>query len=183
MTPANLRETKSQLARRLKIHRAPLDALLAQIGAPAPDKAKTYNVREVVAFVTAAQPESALTNLRTARLHEVVLRCQKLQRELDHDDLLVVSISEVDRFMTRFLRHTVSALYFGVESELPVKLEGLPAAEVRKALREWADSFVDKVNAEIFGAESEALRTLVKAYGVPVTPEQRAAKNYEDKGK
>src|ERR1019366_1920437 len=156
MTP-NPRETKSQLARRLKIHRGPLDALLVQLGAPAPDKAKTYNVREVVAFVTAAQPESALTNLRTARLHEVVLRCQKLQRELDHDDLLAVSIAEVDRFMTKFLRHTVSALYFGVESELPTKLEGLSAGEVRQALRAWADGFVDAVNAQIFSAESEAL--------------------------
>ena len=173
-TPGTLRETKSQLSRRLQLHRFTLDKLLDRPGAPAPDAAKTYDTRAVVAFVSSSAPETALTNLREARLHEVVLRCQKLQRELDHDDLLAVSIAEVDRFMTKFLRHTVSALYFGVESELPTKLEGLPAVGVRQALRAWADGFVDAVNAQIFGAESEALQTLVKAYGVPVTPEQRA---------
>ena len=154
-TNSNPRETKSSLSRRLKIHRAQLDTLLAQSGAPAPDARKCYAVAEVVAFISAARTDSALDTLRSARLREVILRCTKLQRELDRDANLVVSVADVSAMFKRYSTVISGELYAGVESHLAPRLDGQPSVAAKKILQEWADALVDKINGMIFSVNRD----------------------------
>ncbi len=139
------RETKSQLARRLKIHRAQLDALLHRPGAPAPDKHKTYEVAAVIAHIADARDGSTLDTLRAARLREIGLRCEKLRQEIELSAKRAVSLADVDAFLKAEARRLTFHIYAGIESELPPKLDGLPAAQMRPMLREWADKLIDSM--------------------------------------
>ncbi len=91
----NLYYTKAEAARRLKVSRPTLDKLLARQGAPSPNAAKRYSLDDLTRFI-AAQNESSVDTLRSARLVEVQLRCEKLRRELDRDAKLTVLRSDLE---------------------------------------------------------------------------------------
>jgi hypothetical protein len=133
------RETKSQLARRLKIHRHALDAFLARPGAPSPDKGKRYDPAAVASFVGQQKEDGGIDTLRAARLTEIKLRCEGLRRQLARDDKQVMMISEVNKLLQQVGVKLRYALLTGTETELPPKLDGLPAMEARRILRDWCD--------------------------------------------
>lgn len=143
MTP---RETKSELARRLKINRVSLDRMLARPGAPSPTKAKRYQVADVARFI-AAQDGGNLDNLRAARLREVQLRCMKLERELAIAAREVVSVAFVDAMFERLARSVRQKMFSALE-ELPARLAGLEAGPIRRQLRDVGDAICDKMQAE-----------------------------------
>jgi hypothetical protein len=152
LKPSTPRETKSQLARRLKIHRQQLDTFLARPSAPAPDKAKTYSVAEVVAFIAQHREGGGLDSLRAARLKEIGLRCEKLSRELALAARQVVSIETFTEQSFLISRSMRDALIFKLTTELPPKLAGMTdVAEIRKALRDASDDvlrrFLDRCEA------------------------------------
>jgi hypothetical protein len=140
---------KCDLCRRLKLHRATLDAWLAKAGAPAPDKKKTYVVTDVVQFIAHNRDGGSLDSLRAARLREVQLRCEKLSRELDLAARQVVTLEtfhEQAFLMSRFMR---DALIFKLTTELPPKLAGMTdVAEIRKALRDASDDVLRRFLAK-----------------------------------
>lgn len=143
MTRPKTRESKSELSRRLKLHRGLLDGLLAKPGAPAPDRRKRYLIREVVAFVAANREGNHLDNLRGARLREVQLRCIKLERELSTAAGDVVSLAEINSIFGHLAVTLKTKLFAGLETDLPPKLDGQPAVAMRPILREFGDSLCD----------------------------------------
>ena len=95
------------------------------------------------AFVEAnglGDASSILSRLRVARLKEVGLRCEKLRQEIDIASKKAVSVTAVSAMLGRLATLLRSQLYNGIESELPPKLDGLSAAQIRPILRQFADS-------------------------------------------
>jgi hypothetical protein len=146
MTPT--RATKSELSRRLKLHRHRLDALLAKPGAPSPDKKKTYAVAEIVEFVKHEHEAGVGTDvLRAARLREVNLRCELLSREIKRADGESIDLDKVNAWQLRVGLTLKGMLFDGCENTLPPRLEGLSAVEIRKILRDFADSICERMSA------------------------------------
>lgn len=140
--------TKAEASRRLKVSRPTLDRLLARQGAPSPNPAKRYSLDELTRFI-AAQGESSVDTLRSARLVEVQLRCEKLRRELDRDAGLTVLRSEVDELHGRMAHGLRSLLYCKLENELPPKCAGYDALALRKYGRELADELVTRLAQDV----------------------------------
>lgn len=139
MTSTPSREGKSALARRLKVHRITLDKLLSAPGAPAPDKAKKYDVREVADFIAEHKSGMSAEGLRALRAEELKLKIEALRRDLDRQANLVVTLAEVDELLTRIgsrLANTLAAQLAQVAPKLP----GLAVDEIRERLDEVRDA-------------------------------------------
>lgn len=140
------KQTKAQLCKALGVHRTQLDRFLARAGAPKADKGRRYSVREVAAFIGAQQ--APLTNLRDARLREIGLRCQKLERELALQSRSVITVAEHDQFTETLCRATRDAMFFGFTAELPPKLAGMDVVEIRRTLRDYGDDVCRRMIAK-----------------------------------
>jgi hypothetical protein len=136
--------TKAEAARRLTVSRPTLDRLLARQGAPSPTAAKRYSLDDLTRFI-AAQSESSVDTLRSARLVEVQLRCEKLRRELDRDAGVTIPRVEVEALHGKLAVNLRSLLYFKLEEELPAKAAGYSALQLRIAGREMADDLVSRL--------------------------------------
>ena len=80
----------------------------------------------------------------------VTLRDQKTEKEIERLDLIIAKEKRklIDREEVRRLLLAISVrqrtiLYQSCESDLPPKLDGLPASEARKLLRDMADGICD----------------------------------------
>jgi hypothetical protein len=78
------------------------------------------------------------------------LREEKLKREIQLQDLAIaakkrkmIDREEVNRLLHHIAAQQRSALYQKAETELPPKLDGLPASEIRVQLRNMADELCD----------------------------------------
>jgi hypothetical protein len=140
--------TKAEAARRLTVSRPTLDRLLARQGAPSPTAAKRYSLDDLTRFI-AAQGESSVDTLRSARLVEVQLRCEKLRRELDRDAGVTIPRVEVEALHGKLAVNLRSLLYFKLEEELPAKAAGYSALQLRIAGREMADELVGRLAQHI----------------------------------
>jgi hypothetical protein len=107
------------------------------------------------------KPNAPLDELRAARLRELQLRCQKLERELALAAKTVAKISEVDSLLEYIGRRTHSAMRFAFETELPPKAAGQDVV----AIREMAREAVDRV--------ALGLQGLVQEWGKQYRPEPR----------
>ncbi len=84
-------------------------------------------------------PNAPLDSLRDARIAEVRERVRRLQRENAWSEGRMVQIDDVDRLMVHLISRVKSTLYFSLTAELPGKLAGLDAVEIRMRLRATAD--------------------------------------------
>ena len=140
--------TKAEAARRLSVSRPTLDRLLARQGAPSPNPAKRYSLDDLTRFI-AAQGESSVDTLRSARLVEVQLRCEKLRRELDRDAGLTILRADVDDLHGKLALNLKGLLYAKLEGELPAKCQGYDALALRRFGREMADELVGRLAQHI----------------------------------
>jgi hypothetical protein len=140
--------TKAEAARRLTVSRPTLDRLLARQGAPSPTAAKRYSLDDLTRFI-AAQGESSVDTLRSARLVEVQLRCEKLRRELDRDAGVTILRSAVDDLHGRLAAGVRSMLYDGLENRLPAACAGYDALALRRYGRSLADEIVGRLAGDI----------------------------------
>lgn len=140
---------KAPLARQLGIHRVSLDAYLKKPGAPTADAARSYCVRDVAAFIATERGNSPIDTLRSARLEEVRLRCEKLRRELDRDSRLTVTKADVDQLLGRMAAALKATLYSKLENEVPGKVAGCDAVVIRQHLREVADDLVARFARDV----------------------------------
>ena len=140
--------TKAEAARRLSVSRPTLDRLLARQGAPSPTAAKRYSLDDLTRFI-AAQGESSVDTLRSARLVEVQLRGEKLRRELDRDAGVTIPRVEVEALHGKLALNLKGLLYAKLEGELPAKCQGYDALALRRFGREMADELVGRLAASI----------------------------------
>ena len=132
-----------EAARRLEINRPALDRLLARPGAPSPNAAKQYDLKELAAFVASQGDAGNLDSLRAARLREIQLRCQRLEMEIARDAGRLVSRAAVDELHGRVGTALRALLYARMENDLPPKLAGCDALTIRKHCRALADELMD----------------------------------------
>jgi hypothetical protein len=140
--------TKAQASRDLGITRPTLDRILSRPGAPSPNAAKKYEASALSSFVE-SQRSSGLDPLRNARLREVELRCEKLRRELDLTAKKTILRADVDAFHGLLSQRLRSLLYFKLETELPPKLAGCDALNIRQNLRALADELVGRLAKDV----------------------------------
>jgi hypothetical protein len=139
--------TVSDIARKLGLSRAHLVRNLKQKGAPAP-VGRRYGLAEVTAHVSRTIGSAGTADeLKRARIEEVRLRCEALRRGLALSAREVVSVEFVHSLVKQIEGAFSQALYLGVESSLPPSLDGQPAVEIRRKLREWADRLIDEMTA------------------------------------
>ena len=136
--------TKAEAARRLSVSRPTLDRLLARQGAPSPNPAKRYSLDDLTRFI-AGQGESSVDTLRSARLVEVQLRCEKLRRELDRDAGVTILRSAVDDLHGRLAAGVRSMLYDCLENRLPAACAGYSALQLRRYGQDLADEIVGRL--------------------------------------
>lgn len=143
------RGTKHAISKTLKVHRWQLDEFLSRPGAPKPDDARTYDVAAVASFIAASRGTGALDDLRAARLQEIVLKCKRLQVEIEKDEGLWVRRSDVDDLHGKLALNLKGLLYAKLEGELPAKCQGYDALALRRFGREMADELVGRLAQHI----------------------------------
>lgn len=141
------RQRKAGLARLLNIDRNTLSRLLARRGAPAPDKAQSYDPAEVAAFIEASHA-SGSDALKAARLDEVRERVRRLRRDNDLAERNTVLASDCDRLLERI--GTFQKSYLVTEfDQLPGRLQGQEAGFIRAELRRVADGIIRRMHEQV----------------------------------
>ena len=143
------RGTKHAISKTLKVHRWQLDQFLAKTGAPTPDDARTYDVAAVASFIAASRGTGALDDLRAARLQEIVLKCKRLQVEIEKDEGLWVRRSDVDDLHGRAALGLRALIYDALENRLPAACAGYDALQLRRYGRDLADQIVCKLAQDV----------------------------------
>ncbi len=92
-----------------------------------------------------APASAALERLRAAKIRETEERTLRLQRENAHAARQLVAKDDVERLLVLISTQQKAILYQAMESELPVRLDGLPAGEIRSVLRTVADGICGRM--------------------------------------
>ena len=143
------RATKHAISKILGVHRWQLDEFLSRPGAPKPDDARTYDVAGVASFIAASRGTGALDDLRAARLQEIVLKCKRLQVEIEKDEGLWVRRSDVDDLHGRAALGLRALIYDALENRLPAACAGYDALQLRRYGRDLADQIVCKLAQDV----------------------------------
>lgn len=96
-------------------------------------------------------PSATLERLRQAKITETEQRTMRLRRENAVAARKLVNRDDVDALLLQISSRQRVALYQKLETELPVKLDGLPAGAIRGVLRATADEICD-VMADLVAA-------------------------------
>jgi len=133
---------KTQLASALGVTAPTLRAWMAKPDAPNdtdPDTWREYVAKNALGHSGPKMSQSSAT-----------LKDQKTEKEIERLDLIIAKEKRklIDREEVRRLLLAISVrqrtiLYQSCESDLPPKLDGLPASEARKLLRDMADGICD----------------------------------------
>jgi hypothetical protein len=143
------RLTKNAISKAISVHRWKLNEYLARTGAPQPDAARTYDVAAVAAFIAESRGTGSLDDLRAARLQELVLKCKRLQVEIEKDEGLWVRRSDVDDLHSRAALGLRALIYDALENRLPAACAGYDALQLRRYGRDLADQIVCKLAQDV----------------------------------
>ncbi len=133
------------LAKRLGVTRQSLVNWRELEGAPTERDQATWEafIRERGLGVKGPRSGSALKDEKTR--HEIEL----LKAKLDREKRQVIPTAEVTKLLLTIATAARTKLYQFCETELPPRLDGMSAAQMRPILREVADSIADGMADEI----------------------------------
>lgn len=146
-TTPKSRTHKAGLAKRLHISRPTLDKYLATPGAPRPDALGVYDLAAVAKFISAeASKVVEHDEIKKLRIRKLIGECVAIEQGNRISSRQAVSVDEVDAFVKKTMYACKFYLYNGIENELPVKLDGMTAVQMRPYLREFADGLCDHLD-------------------------------------
>lgn len=143
--PPRARLQKSALCRRLEVSRPTLDKFLKMVGAPEPDRHRSYDVDDVLKWINEHAGESSTPqSLQEWKIEEIKIRCEKMRDQLARDRGEFISKAEAARTIIPLMTELGELLRAKFVLEMPSRYRGRDAVECAQMNEVGADAVIKR---------------------------------------